>query len=119
MRSGIADPAAYVASVDEGASIAELVEMLSEVSAPGSGFLYANINYVLLGSIIEHVTGRSLWEVLRSDVLHHPGLGGLRYPVCNALAADGSGVESDPASLARWATSSTAVRSCPPRRCAR
>jgi D-alanyl-D-alanine carboxypeptidase len=102
MRSGIADPVTYVASVDEGASIPELVEMLSEVSAPGSGFLYANMNYVLLGSIIEHLNGRSLWKVLRSDVLHHPSLDGVRYPVRDALAADGWLVECDPASLARW-----------------
>jgi hypothetical protein len=60
------------------------------------------MNYVLLGSIIEHVTDRSLWKVLRSDVLHHPGLDGLRYPVHDALAADGWQIECDPASLARW-----------------
>lgn len=119
MRSGIADPATYVASVDEGASIPELVEMLSEVSAPGSGFLYANMNYVLLGSIIQHVTGRSLSKVLRSDVLHHPGLDGLRYPVHDALAADGCQMESDLASLARWGYECTAAPSCPRRRCAR
>ncbi|HET9309841.1 MAG TPA: serine hydrolase domain-containing protein [Actinomycetota bacterium] len=99
MRSGIDDPA----SCEGGCTIPELVEMLPETAFPaGSTFSYASVNYVLLGSIIEHVTGRSLWEVLRSDVLHHPGLGGLRYPVRNALAADGALVESDPASLARW-----------------
>ena len=99
MRSGIEGPATY----DAGATLPELVEMLPEPAFPaGSSFSYANVNYVLLGSIIEHVTGRSLWEVLRSDVLHHPGLGRLRFPVRDALAADGSLVESDPASLARW-----------------
>ena len=72
------------------------------VSPAGSEITYANINYVLLGTIIEHVTGRSLWEALRSDVLDHPGLGGLVYPVKNALAADGGWVESDAATLARW-----------------
>jgi len=77
--------------------------MLPEPAFPaGSTFSYESVNYVLLGSIIEHVRGRSLWEVLRSDVLHRPGLGGLRYPERGALAADGSLVESDPASLARW-----------------
>jgi CubicO group peptidase (beta-lactamase class C family) len=99
MRSGIRDPATY----DAGATIPELVELLPEPAFPaGSTFSYENVNYVLLGSIIEQVTGRSFWEVLRSDVLHHPGLGGLRYPVRSALAADGSLVESDPASLAHW-----------------
>jgi D-alanyl-D-alanine carboxypeptidase len=99
MRSGIGGPASH----DAGATIPELVEMLPEPAFPaGSTFSYESMNYVLLGSIIEHVTHRSLWEVLRSDVLHRPGLGGLRYPVRNALAADGSLIESDPASLARW-----------------
>lgn len=103
MRSGIHDPPTYIESVDEGATLAELVEMLPEPqSRPGSSFSYANVNYVLLGSIIEHATGRSLWEVLRSDVLHRPGLEGVRYPVHDALAADGWQIESDPASLSRW-----------------
>ena len=124
---GIDDPAAdhlppeLDAHDANGATVRELLgmrsgiddEMFPEPAFPaGSTFSYESMNYVLLGNIIEHVTGRSLWEVLRSDVLRHPGLGGLRYPVRNALAADGSGVESDPASLAGWA--STAVRSCPP-----
>jgi len=114
---GIDDPAAdhlppeLDAHDANGATVRELLgmrsgiddEMFPEPAFPaGSTFSYESMNYVLLGNIIEHVTGRSLWEVLRSDVLRHPGLGGLRYPVRNALAADGSGVESDPASLARW-----------------
>ena len=52
--------------------------------------------------IIEHVTGRSLWDALRSGVLDRPGLDGLAYRVKGALAADGWRIESDPASLARW-----------------
>jgi D-alanyl-D-alanine carboxypeptidase len=68
----------------------------------GSAISYANINYILLGTIIEHVTGRPLWETLRSDVLDHPGLDGLVYGVKDALAADGWNIESDPATLARW-----------------
>ena len=64
--------------------------------------ILASTNYVLLGTIIEHAAGRPLAEVLRSDVLDHPGLEGLVYTVENALAADGWGVESTAASLARW-----------------
>lgn len=48
--------------------------------APGSDFEYADTTYVLLGSIIEHLTGRSLWKVLRSDVLHHPPRAAPRSP---------------------------------------
>lgn len=70
--------------------------------APGGEPDYASTNYVLLGTIVEHVTGRPLAEVLRSDVLGNPGLDGLVYTVKDALAADGYRVESTPASLARW-----------------
>jgi CubicO group peptidase (beta-lactamase class C family) len=69
---------------------------------PGSETRYASTNYVLLGTIIEHATGRALAEALRSDVLDRPGLEGLVYTVQDALAADGYGVESTAASLARW-----------------
>jgi CubicO group peptidase (beta-lactamase class C family) len=69
---------------------------------PGSTVEYASTNYVLLGTIIEQATGRSLAKVLRSDVLDHPGLEGIDYTVDDALAGDGWGVEATPASLARW-----------------
>jgi D-alanyl-D-alanine carboxypeptidase len=70
--------------------------------APGADPDYASTNYVLLGMIIEHATGRPLAEVLRSDVLDNPALDGLAYTVKDALAADGWGVQATPGSLARW-----------------
>ena len=73
----------------------------SEV-APGGEPEYASTNYVLLGAIIEHVTGRPLAEVLRSDVLGNPALDGFVYTVEDALASDGWGVQTTPGSLARW-----------------
>jgi D-alanyl-D-alanine carboxypeptidase len=100
MRSGIPDPPPLV---DTGSTPAELLEEISGPLFPaGSEISYANINYILLGMIIEHVTGRPLWDVLRSGVLDRPGLDGLVYRVKGAFAADGWGIESDPASLARW-----------------
>ena len=112
MRSGIVGPATY----DAGATVPELVEMLPEPAFPaGSIFSYEGMNYVLLGSIIEHVTGRSLWEVLRSDVLHRPGLGGLRYPVATRWPQTDRWSSPTPPRWRAGATSSTAVRSCPPR----
>jgi CubicO group peptidase (beta-lactamase class C family) len=102
MRSGIPDPPGYEALVDSG-STAELLEgTFGPLFPAGSKISYANINYILLGMIIEHVTGRSLWDVLRSGVLDRPGLDGLVYRVKGAFAADGWRIESDPASLARW-----------------
>ena len=103
MRSGIPDPPGYEALVDSGSTPAELLERTFGPLFPaGSKISYANINYILLGMIIEHVTGRPLWDVLRSGVLDRPGLDGLVYRVKGALAADGWRIESDPASLARW-----------------
>jgi CubicO group peptidase (beta-lactamase class C family) len=103
MRSGIPDPPDYIALVDRGFTPAELLKRVpGPLFAAGSEISYADINYILLGMIIEHVTGRPLWGALRSGVLDHPGLDGLVYGVKGALAADGWRIESDPASLARW-----------------
>jgi D-alanyl-D-alanine carboxypeptidase len=102
MRSGLGDPPGYEGLVDSGLTPAELLETTPALFPAGSETNYANINYILLGMIIEHVTGRQLWEVLRSGVLEHPGLDGLVYRRKDALAADGWKIESDPASLARW-----------------
>jgi len=116
MRSGIEEPE----SCEGGCTIPELVETLPAPAFPaGSTFSYESMNYVLLGTIIEHVTGRPFWEVLRSDVLHRPA---------SAACDTGSAARLPPTDRwssptpPRWragATSSSAVRSCPPRRCAR
>jgi D-alanyl-D-alanine carboxypeptidase len=37
--------------------------------APGSEFRYSNTNYVLLGLLVEHVTGRPFGDVLREEIL--------------------------------------------------
>ena len=106
MRSGIpnvpgSDALYYPA--EKAPSAVKLFRMLPEPTAPpGSGPEYADTNFVLLGTIVEHVTGRPLAKALRSDVLDDPALDGLVYTVGDALAADGWGVESTPASLARW-----------------
>jgi CubicO group peptidase (beta-lactamase class C family) len=70
--------------------------------SPPTGAGYASTNYVLLGTIIEHVTGRPLAEALRPAVLDDPGLEGLVYTVEDALSADGYGVQATPGALARW-----------------
>ena len=122
-KLGLDDPAAdhlppEIVFVDtNGATIRDLLGMRSGIpdqplvdtgSAPeplfpaGSEIVYTNINYILLGKIIEHVTGRPLREALYSGVLDRPGLDGLVYWWKDALAGDGGGVGSDPASLARW-----------------
>ena len=104
MRSGLVDPDSFFTLVERHATVAEIAARVQEAFAPaGSTIQYANINFVLLGAIIEQVTGRSLSQTTRGGVLAHPDLGGLRYSgIKNALAGDGWDVVSDPAALARW-----------------
>jgi D-alanyl-D-alanine carboxypeptidase len=104
MRSGLEDPRNFFALVERHATVAELVEQISGPVAPaGSTIHYANINFVLLGAIIEEVTGRSLSRATLGGVLARRELGGLEYSgIKNALAGDGWDVVTDPATLARW-----------------
>jgi CubicO group peptidase (beta-lactamase class C family) len=108
MRSGIPDLKEFTSEggfypAERASTAVEVFRKLPEPEVgPGSETGYASTNYVLLGTIVEHATGRPLAEVLRSDVLGRPGLEGLVYTVADALAADGYGVETTAASLARW-----------------
>lgn len=94
---------------------------------PGHDVSYSATNYVLLGELLEHVTGRPLAAVLRAGVLADPALGGLAVqpdevvagPAARDLdAAPSDGplpsqavvtalggaraLAADPAGLARW-----------------
>lgn len=48
---------------------------------PGKGFHYSNTNYILLGQIIERVTGRSLAENLRERIFVPLALGDTSWPL--------------------------------------
>ena len=104
MRSGLSGPRNFFALVERHATVAEISGRVPDPIAPaGSTIQYANINFVLLGAIIEQVTGRSLSQTTLTGVLADPDLGGLGYSgVKNALAGDGWDVVTDPATLARW-----------------
>ena len=108
MRSGIPDlkeftPDGGAYPAERASSVVEVFRKLPEPKQrPPTPAGYASTNYVLLGAIIEHVTGRPLAEVLRSDVLGSPALEGFAYTVEDALASDGYGVRVTPSSLARW-----------------
>jgi CubicO group peptidase (beta-lactamase class C family) len=105
MRSGIPDlnEAAGFYPAEQAATTVEVFRKLSEPRvAPGHELHYASTNYVLLGAIIEHLSGLPLSDALRAGVLDRPGLEGITYTVEGALAADGWGVETTPASWARW-----------------
>ncbi|WP_138757476.1 serine hydrolase domain-containing protein [Modestobacter altitudinis] len=47
---------------------------------PGEGFLYSNTNYVLLGVIIEQLTGLPLEQALQERVFDPLGLSGTSFP---------------------------------------
>ena len=49
------------------------------VAAPGVGYRYANTNYVLLGLIVEQVTGRTLAQELRARFFEPLGLASASY----------------------------------------
>jgi D-alanyl-D-alanine carboxypeptidase len=80
--------------------------------APGAGWSYANTNYLLLGLVIERVTGRSLEDELRRRFLAPLGLTATRMlsvddpaPLTPAWATIfwGSGaMTASAADLARW-----------------
>lgn len=46
----------------------------NRVSPPGVGFSYSNVGYVLVGHLIEKVTGMSWWEAVESIVLQPLGI---------------------------------------------
>jgi D-alanyl-D-alanine carboxypeptidase len=84
-RSGIPD---YQAELDDRLfahrrrfwSPAEVLELAPTERAPaGEEFEYANINYVVLGLVIEQVRGRPLADVLRDGVLGIDGVERLIY----------------------------------------
>jgi len=103
MRSGLHDPGGYEELVDSGLTPIELLQRLPDPThTAGATISYVNMNYILLGMIIEHETGVALATALESGVLNTPGLAGITYPVKDALAADGWKITSDALTLARW-----------------
>ena len=91
MQSGIADYSAQPAFQEDFGSNpersfteAELVAYAipaSPVFAPGDQYQYSNTNTVLLGMVIENVTGQPLGSVLQSRIFTPLGLSGTLYPL--------------------------------------
>lgn len=73
---------------------------------PGTEYAYSNVNYNLLGSIIEHVTGRSYREYMEQEILIPLGLSHTSV----GLPADGSIVEGTRLSYRHAADFPLAVR---------
>jgi CubicO group peptidase (beta-lactamase class C family) len=84
MRSGLTDPpeAALDAMVDTKASVSrrhwtalEVLAALKPHSSPPGGIpVYSNTNYLMLGLLVEKVTGRTLAQVERADLFTPAGL---------------------------------------------
>lgn len=97
MASGIAsytlDPAIagrYLASPTAAWTSTQLIDAaatLPPVFAPGDGFQYSNSNFVMLGEIVERVTGQSFATALRERILRPLGLAHTSYPSGTAVPA--------------------------------
>jgi D-alanyl-D-alanine carboxypeptidase len=48
--------------------VVDLALATAPVSAPDTGFLYSNIGYILLGSILEEKSGRAWEEIVRDEI---------------------------------------------------
>jgi len=88
-----------------GATVRELLRMRSGITghvAPDTRFEYANVDYVMLGRILEQVEGRPLGEVLTSGVLDVPGAERLTFPQIAGVENAAGPLQTDALSLARW-----------------
>lgn len=54
---------------------------------PGSKWSYSNTNYLLLGLVLEKLTGKPVAEVITDDVLSPLGLDNTIYPITSAISA--------------------------------
>jgi D-alanyl-D-alanine carboxypeptidase len=55
------------------------------VFAPGTAWEYSNTNYVVLGLLVEAVTGKTLEQALRERILRRLRLGATSYPTGTAM----------------------------------
>jgi D-alanyl-D-alanine carboxypeptidase len=55
--------------------------------APGTAVAYCDANYVLLGLIVEKVTGRKLGDVIQTEILDELGMRNTSYPTTSDLPA--------------------------------
>ncbi|MFJ1542170.1 serine hydrolase domain-containing protein [Micromonospora chalcea] len=78
--------APYVADPDHHWEPRDLLALVAgqETSAPGVKFAYANTNYVLLGLVIEAVTGNTAPDEVRRRLIEPLRLTGTTFPVCGA-----------------------------------
>jgi D-alanyl-D-alanine carboxypeptidase len=66
--------------------LTEIGLLLSPKFAPGEQFDYSNTNFVMLGTVIEQVTGQPFREVVRERVIEPLGLGQTLMPAPDEVA---------------------------------
>src|SRR5690606_2108918 len=54
---------------------------------PGTKFQYSNSNYVLLGLILEKVTGKNVEDVITDDILRPLGMNETSFPTRSSMPA--------------------------------
>ncbi len=86
----------------------------SPIFTPGEKFNYSNTNTILLGKVIEKVTGRPIQDVLAQKILKPLGLTGTTWPGDSPIIGDphpqgytlqGSGTPENPANATNWSPS--------------
>lgn len=91
MKAAYSDSAAALTPQD----IVLRVRRVGELEfRPGQDYRYSNINYILLGGLIEHVSGRSYRQSLQDDIfdrvgLEHTSLVGTKFGSVDATLARG------------------------------
>ena len=95
MQSGIFDfttDDAFIAAFDadptmpfEPTQAVDIIKQHQPLFAPGTQTQYADSNYVLLGLIIEKVTGRPAGEVINNDVVRALHLGHTSFPTADTV----------------------------------
>jgi len=76
--------------LDTGATLDGLLTRIADlrpVRAPGSGVEYCNVNYVLLGAVVEAVTGQGYFAYLKEEVLGPIGMTSTFRTAADARAA--------------------------------
>lgn len=80
-------------------SVEKLIELFAgkpQLFSPGSDFSYSNSGYVLLGAIIEKVSGKTYAEFMQTEILAPLGLRDTQYGGRQIVARRVTGYEIDP-----------------------
>ena len=63
-------------------SYAQLIARMELINQPGTEFHYSSFNYILLGTILEQVTGKSYAQLLQEHILTPLGLENTGFGPC-------------------------------------